>query len=129
MQETTKTAGNLGCIELKPLVPARDYLQSQRFYLDLGFTLASDGHGVSYFHHGSVAFLLQDFFQPVLAEQLSLHLLVESVDAWWAHIQRAELVGRYGARVSPIQQQPWRMRDFALHDPSGVLWCIAENSP
>ena len=42
--ETPKT---MGCVELKPLVPARDYRQSQRFYLDLGFTLASDSHGVS----------------------------------------------------------------------------------
>jgi uncharacterized glyoxalase superfamily protein PhnB len=29
--------------------------------------------------------------------------------------------------VSPVQLQPWRMRDFTLHDPSGVLWRIAQN--
>lgn len=119
---------NLNCVELKPFVPARDYGLSQRFYRDLGFTLASDGHGVSYFHHGNVAFLLRDFYQRELAENLVLHLLVESVDAWWARIQAADLPDRYGVAATPIQAQPWRMRDFTLRDPSGVLWRIAENT-
>jgi hypothetical protein len=26
-------------------------------------------------------------------------------------------------------QQPWRMRDFVLYDPSGVLWRIGQNTP
>jgi len=109
---------NLSCVELKPFVPARDYGLSQRFYRDLGFTLASDGYAVSYFHHGNVAFLLQDFYRRELAENLVLHLLGESVDAWWARIQAADLPDRYVVAATPIQAQPWRMRDFTLRDPS-----------
>ena len=29
----------------------------------------------------------------------------------------------------PPEQRPWKMRDFVLIDPSGVLWRIAENTP
>jgi hypothetical protein len=81
----------------------------------------------AYFLHGETSFLLQDFYNKELADNLMLHLLVEDVDAWHASIARAGLAQRYGVKVSDIVQQPWRMRDFALWDPSGVLWRIAQN--
>jgi uncharacterized glyoxalase superfamily protein PhnB len=57
-----------------------------------------------------------------------MHLLVEDVDAWWRSIQDAKLVERYGVKVTEPEQQPWRMRDFVVTDPSGVLWRIAQNT-
>jgi hypothetical protein len=30
-------------------------------------------------------------------------------------------------KVSSIMEQPWRMRDFTLTDPSGVLGRIGQN--
>lgn len=56
-----------------------------------------------------------------------MHLLVEDVDAWWHRVRESDVVARYGVRVTDIQLQPWGMRDFALTDPSGVLWRIAQN--
>jgi catechol 2,3-dioxygenase-like lactoylglutathione lyase family enzyme len=118
---------NLRIVELKPFVPARDYELSKSFYRDLGFTLASDGGGVAYFHHETVSFLLQDFFVTELAENLMLHLLVEDVEAWRERVEQAGVAQRYGVRVGDIALQPWGMRDFVLFDPSGVLWRIAQN--
>ena len=40
---------NLNVTEIKAFVPARDFTRSKQFYQDLGFTLASDGDGVSLF--------------------------------------------------------------------------------
>lgn len=119
---------NLKTVELKPFVPARDYELSKRFYQDVGFTLASDTEGVAYFHHQNVSFLLQRFYLKELAENLMLHLLVEDVDAWWASLRDAGIAEKYGVRITAVEQQPWRMRDFVLFDPSGVLWRIAQNS-
>jgi len=119
---------NLRTIELKPFVPAKDFDLSKRFYRDIGFTLASDAEGIAYFHHENVSFLLQNFYIKDLADNLMLHLLVEDVDAWQAHLVNVDISGRYGVRISPIQQQPWRMRDFVIGDPSGVLWRIAQNT-
>lgn len=114
--------------EIKAFVPARDFALSQRFYQDLGFTLASEGGGVAYFHCGDAAFLLQDFCAPGLAENFMMHLLVPDVDAWWARVQASGVVDTYGVPLTPIETQPWRMRDFCLTDPSGVLWRIGQNT-
>ena len=118
---------NLQTIELKAFVPAKDFELSKRFYQDLGFTLASDGDGVAYFHHENVSFLLQNFYVKEFAENLMMHLLVEDVDAWKAKVDESGIATRYGVEISDVRLQPWRMRDFTLIDPSGVLWRIAQN--
>ncbi len=56
-----------------------------------------------------------------------LHLLVEDADAWYAKVRDAGLAERYGVRLGAPEDQPWKMRDFTLHDPSGVLWRIGHN--
>ncbi len=118
---------NLKALELKAFVPARDHELSKRFYQDVGFSLASDGDGIAYFHCGEVSFLLQDFYEDGLAKNLMMHLLVEDVQAWWEHLQAKDIAGKYGVRIGPVELQPWRMRDFVMIDPSGVLWRIAQN--
>ncbi len=117
----------LRVIEVKAFVPARDFALSKRFYRDIGFTMASDGDGVAYFHHGQASFLLQDFCVPEHANNFMMHLLVEDVDAWHRSIVDKRIAETYQVSVGQVVLQPWRMRDFELFDPSGVLWRIAEN--
>lgn len=117
----------LRVVELKAFVPAKDYALSKRFYQDVGFTLASDSGGVAYFRHGDASFLLQDFYAEGLASNLMMHLLVDDVDAWHRHLHDAGIAATYGVTIGPVELQPWRMRDFVLVDPSGVLWRIAQN--
>lgn len=119
---------NLRVTEIKAFVPARDFELSKQFYRDLGFTMASDGGGVAYFHFGEASFLLQDFCADSLAENFMMHLLVEDVDAWWQQVQESGVAAKYGVKFSAIESQPWRMRDFCLWDPSGVLWRIGQNT-
>ncbi len=115
--------------ELKAFVPARDFALSKRFYTELGFVQRSEGGGVAYFHHGSCAFLLQDYWVKDFAENLAMHLLVHDVHAWFAHVAAQDLVGRYGAHVTPVQAQPWGITEFVVIDPSGVCWHIGQNTP
>lgn len=119
---------NLNAVEIKAFVPAKDFVLSKRFYQDIGFVLASEGGGVAYLHHQKLSFLLQDFYVKEFAENLMMHLLVEDVDAWWSKIKSADIASKYGVNVSSIEQQPWKMRDFVLADPSGVLWRIGQNT-
>ena len=123
---------NLNSVEIKAFVPAKDFELSKQFYRDLGFTMASEGGGVAYFHCGPSSFLLQDFYVQALADNLMMHWLVEDVDAWWQQVQNSGVVERYGARYGvrcgATEQQPWRMHDFSLTDPSSVLWRIAQHS-
>ncbi len=98
--------------EIKAFVPSSDFERSKQFYRDLGFTMASDGGGIAYFHFEHVSFLLQDFCAEGFAQNFMMHILVEDVDAWWAHVQASGVVQKYGVAVTDIERQPWRMRDF-----------------
>ncbi len=122
------TLKNVRITEIKAFVPSKDFELSKQFYKDLGFTMASEGGGVAYFHFEHVSFLLQDFCAESFAENFMMHILVEDVDAWWNHVRASGVESRYGVKVTEIETQPWRMRDFCLFDPSGVVWRIGQNT-
>jgi catechol 2,3-dioxygenase-like lactoylglutathione lyase family enzyme len=119
---------NLRVTEIKAFVPAKDFEVSKQFYKDLGFTMASTGGGIAYFHFAHVSFLLQDFCAEAFAENFMMHILVEDVEAWRNHVLASGVVAQYGVKLTEIESQPWGMRDFCLLDPSGVLWRIGENN-
>jgi len=56
-----------------------------------------------------------------------MHILVEDVDAWWHRVNDSGVATKYGVTLSNVELQPWRMRDFCLADPTGVLWRIGQN--
>ena len=118
----------LGITEIKAFVPAKDFELSKKFYQDMGFTMASEGGGVAYFHHAGASFLLQNFFVEAHANNFAMHILVKDVEAWWNHIHESGVVAKYAVELTDIEQQPWRMRDFCLTDPSGIVWRIAQNT-
>jgi uncharacterized glyoxalase superfamily protein PhnB len=74
-----------------------------------------------------VSFLLQDFCAESFADNFMMHILVEDVDAWWQHIQASGVLEKYEVKMTEIEKQAWKMRDFCLIDPSGVLWRIGQN--
>lgn len=118
---------NLHVTEIKAFVPSKNFELSKEFYKDIGFTMASEGGGVAYFHFEGASFLLQDYCSEGLAENFMMHLLVADVDAWWDKINQSNVVAKYGTKIWPIELQPWKMRDFCITDPSGVLWRIGQN--
>jgi uncharacterized glyoxalase superfamily protein PhnB len=118
---------NLAVVEIKAFVPAKNFALSMEFYEALGFTRASVFEDIAYFHCGESSFLLQDFFVQEHTANYQMHLLVENVDAW--HEKAKEVAERFNVKVGEPENQPWAMRDFALFDPSGVLWRIAQNLP
>lgn len=119
---------NLKVTEIKAFVPSKNFEISKQFYKDLGFTMAFESGGIAYFHFGHVSFLLQDFCAEAFAENFMMHILVEDVQSWWDHIQQSGVLEKYGVRITPMEDQPWRMRDFCILDPSGVLWRIGQNT-
>lgn len=118
----------LDTLALNAFVPARRFEHSKRFYKDIGFTMDWSSDELAQFRRGPTSFMLQNFYAKDLAENLVMHLLVQSVDAWWAHLVNAGIGEKYQVRLVPPHQQPWRMRDFVLTDPSGVLWRIAQKT-
>ena len=117
----------LTSLQLKTFIPARDYPLSQAFYSALGFKAAWQTDEMSYFSHGEhCAFLLQNFYVKEQAENFVMHLMVDDVQAWWAHVQAENIAERFGVRTIAPEDQTWGIREFIVFDPSGVLWKIGQ---
>jgi uncharacterized glyoxalase superfamily protein PhnB len=111
---------------LRPFLPAKDFNLSKSFYETLGFEKLLDAE-VAIFAAGSGGFILQRHYQKEFAENFMMQLMVDDLDAWWAHIEALDLPGKFGV-PSPRApaMQPWGLRVAYLFDPSGVLWHVAQ---
>ncbi|HEX6834310.1 MAG TPA: VOC family protein [Rudaea sp.] len=118
---------NLSAIEIKAFVPARDLAVSKAFYTALGFKVPWSSDDLAFVRYGSTSFLLQKFFVPEHARNFMMHLLVENVDDWYTHVLASGVVRQFGVRIAPPEDRPWRLRDFPLSDPTGVLWRVGQN--
>jgi|SRR3974390_2485590 len=111
---------------VRPFLPAKDFEVSKAFYEALGFEKVLDGD-VAIFEVGSSGFILQQYYQQQWAQNCMMQLMVDDLDAWWAHIQALDLPGRFGVQAPrPPAMQPWGLRIVYVFDPSGVLWHVAE---
>jgi catechol 2,3-dioxygenase-like lactoylglutathione lyase family enzyme len=113
----------------RPFLPTLDFEVSRRFYEALGFDKVLDGE-VAIFRVGAGGFILQRFYRKELAENLMMQLMVDDLDAWWAHIEALDLPGQFGVKMlrAPAMQ-PWGLRVAYLADPSGILWHVAQRRP
>lgn len=110
----------------RPFVPTKDFELSKSFYEALGFAKILDGE-VAIFAAGSGGFILQRFYHEDHAGNFMMQLVVDDLDAWWAHIESLDLPARFA--VAPPRapaRQPWGLRVAYVVDPAGVLWHIAE---
>lgn len=114
-------------LAIRPFVPAKDFALSKRFYGALGFRITLEEAPIAVLKLGSFSVILQDFYKPDLAENLMLQLLVRNVDSFWAGIDFAALMQDFAVKPPrPPAIQPWGMKVGFIHDPSGVLWHVAE---
>ncbi len=110
---------------LKPFIPSgSDFAAAKAFFQDLGFTLRWERAGLAEFAFEDVAFLLQDFHNREMQENLMLFVPVEDLDAWWRrHVQESKVLERYaGVRAKEPTRYPWGQREVQVIDPAGVCW-------
>ena len=118
---------NLNTVEIKAFVPARDMELSLAFYTAIGFEIGYSSETLAYLGHGETSFLLQKFYVAEHANNFMMHMLVENVDDWYANVLASGVVQKFGVRLEAPADRPWRIRDFVLTDPTGVLWRIGQN--
>jgi predicted enzyme related to lactoylglutathione lyase len=115
-----------GTERVRPFMPAQDFDLSKRFYETVGFEKVLDGE-VAIFNAGSGGFILQRYYQKDWAENFMMQLMVDDLDAWWAHINTLDLPARFGVPAPRAPTlQPWGLRVAYLIDPCGVLWHVAQ---
>lgn len=117
-----------GTEQIRPFIPAKDFELSKRFYEALGFKKLLDSAEVAIFGLGSSSFILQRYYQKEWAENFMMQLMVDDLDAWWAHLASLDLSKSFGVPApKPPALQPWGLRVAYLVDPSGVLWHVAQS--
>lgn len=110
---------------MRPMVPAKHFETSKRFYVDLGFQPQALTDRLIEMHLGTNSFILQGYYVQQWADNFVMHMRVSDVKLWWEHIVALDLPSRYGVKTRAPQLEDWGLVASVV-DPSGVLWRIAE---
>jgi len=113
-------------VATRPMVPAKDFDLSLRFYTDLGFRSRLLTDQLAEMTLGACSFLLQGYYVREWADNSVIHLYVSDLDGWWEHIDRLDLPSRYGVKTRSPRDEGWGVRVAGVGDPSGVLWRLHE---
>lgn len=110
--------------QLKPFIPSGpDFAKSKSFFVDLGFQVRWEASGLAELALDSAVFLLQDYHNREMQENLMMFVSVDDLDQWWRQVQASGVLNRYeGVRASEPKTYPWGQREVHLIDPAGVCW-------
>ena len=75
----------------RPFLPSRDLDQSVAFYRALGFECLLHSADVAVLRIGRGEILLQARWVEAWAENAMMQLMVDDLDAWWAHVTALDL--------------------------------------
>jgi hypothetical protein len=115
-------------LAMRPLVPAKNFAISGRFYQELGFLPQVLSDDLIEMQLGNFSFILQNYYVEQWANNFVMHLRVSDSHAWWNRILSLDLQKRFGIHACAPKLQPWGLVvDFI--DPSGVLWRVAGPLP
>jgi hypothetical protein len=107
---------------MRPMVPAKDFGLSKRFYIELGFQPSPLTERLVEMQVGAFSLILQDYYVREWADNFVVHVTVSDVGLWWDHIGSLDLASRYGVKLQP---QGWAVV-AGVTDLCGVLWRFAE---
>jgi hypothetical protein len=111
---------------MRPMVPAKDFAASQRFYVELGFQSRRLTDSLVEMSLGTYSFILQSYYVREWADNFVIHIAVSDLSLWWNHIVSLDLAGRHGVKTWPPQSEGWAVV-ASITDPSGVLLRFAES--
>jgi hypothetical protein len=110
---------------MRPIVPAKDFDISTRFYVELGFQSRPLADRLVEMQLGVFSFILQDYYVREWADNFVVLVAVSDVGLWWDHIVSLDLPTRYGVEIQPPESQGWAVV-AGVTDPCGVLWRFVE---
>ena len=105
-----------GVIDSTPILPARDMAEAVAFYEAASFDVqVYEGGGYAFVRHDeqSVFDLGHEQGFNVESSRAGCYLVVPSPDEWHARLTSL------GYPVTPLRDEDYGMREFALTDPSG----------
>ncbi|NND50618.1 MAG: VOC family protein [Rhizobiales bacterium] len=120
----------LNCIA--PIIPVADVAKSAGFYRDvlgfeIDFVLEDNSYGVLRLQ-GQEIHLTGPADAAALAatcNNISVYFWVQGIEDYYAQASAANP----GTKITPIEDRPWGMREFHIHDLDGALLRIGETLP
>src|ERR1700726_3538447 len=109
---------------MRPVVPAKDFEISKRFYIELGFEPKTLTDRLVRMQLGAFSFILQTYYVQQWADNFVMHMRAFAVNVRWDHNDGLDLASRYGVKTLAPQMEDWGLV-AGIIDPSGVLWRIA----
>lgn len=115
----------LSAISITCFVPGgKFYKESQLLFEKLGFDREWEIEGYTGLRNGDARFILQDFHNQEMAENLMLKLRVPDLDRWWTEVAQRDLQKNFpGFRITPPKEFPWG-REAHFVDLAGVCWQV-----
>jgi hypothetical protein len=90
---------------MRPIVPAKDFEISKRFYLELGFRPQTLADRLVEMHFGAYSFIMQDCYVEEWANNFVMHVSVPNLDHWWKHICALDFPSRYGFKAKSPKRE------------------------
>ena len=112
--------GRMTINQLKIYTPAKDFVESKRFYQALGFELTEAWGGNVDCKLGNAEFRLQNYYAKEWAENFMMQFWVDDVDAWHEHAKAVIADGGFDARTMP-PEMVGDTKVCHVIDPTGVL--------
>jgi hypothetical protein len=114
--------------DFKVYMPAKDFEQSKRFYIALGFAMTEGWGGTADFELNGNRFRLQDYYVKDWANNFMVVMGVDDAEAWHQHALKIATSGDFdNIRIKPPETVDGSL---VLHvvDPSGVLLVFVQRS-
>jgi hypothetical protein len=116
------TVPDLKVSDLRPFIPARDFVLSKHFYASLGWNVKDVADGLALVRLADQHFYIQNYYLKEFAENCMLHVTVGDAQAWYQHVSSVLQRNDFPeARVQSPKQQPYGAIVTFVHDPTGVL--------
>jgi hypothetical protein len=116
------TVPDLKVSDLRPFIPARDFVLSKHFYASLGWNVKDVADGLALVQLADQHFYIQNYYLKEFAENCMLHVTVGDAQAWYQHVSSVLQRNDFPeARVQSPKQQPYGAIVTFVHDPTGVL--------
>ena len=108
--------------DIRVFIPSKNYEESKEFYQELGFEMIFESEEISEFENGECSFLLQNFYNKELANNLMVQLAVNSIES--VH-EKLKSLSEFGVRFNDPEDVAWG-KVLYLWGPSGELWHITQ---
>ena len=93
---------------LKPFIPSGpDFARAKAFFQDLGFEIDWEVEGLAQLSLGGATFLLQNFHNQEMQDNLMMFVSVDDLDQWWGHLQASRVLERYEGVRAKEPTQCW----------------------